>query len=81
MAQFVERRENKAKHLPPVVIHRRLVLWKRIPQNPAGNGSFSPIGATRGAKVSKTRGFLEIAVGPLELSSRFSSILRLSIGE
>jgi hypothetical protein len=53
MAAPLNRPGNEPKTLRSVVIHRRLVVWKPIAENPSRNRSFSPIRATRDAKVSK----------------------------
>jgi hypothetical protein len=43
---------NELKTLRSVAIHRRLMVWKPIAENPSRNRSFSPIRVTRDAKVS-----------------------------
>jgi hypothetical protein len=43
---------NEPKTLRSVAIHRRLMVWKPIAENPSRNRSFSPIRVTRDAKVS-----------------------------
>src|SRR3989442_1136683 len=52
MAAPLNRPENKPKTLRPMVIHRRQVVRKPIAEIPSRNRSFSPIRATRDAKVS-----------------------------